>query len=756
MDVANLLSHDPPPPLRPQQTNDTNVTQPELHRAHQYPTRHSMMTSNVPMDTPHSQPPFNSHSFGTNHTDASPIYEGPPATQAPKNVAFKLLFDGSTSHQARLPMRVQIFPHDTTESIVTTVQNFYGLYKETARGVSFEDDRGNTLIARYENFHNNMIVYVRVVLDYLQAWQPHGQIPTHTASPISAHRIHPFEEPFQMLPPQPAQALSYGQPISRPSSRVARKKSASPRPGRNSRSTSVQKPRLRTGGMSREQSFQSHLDNLNSDGVKGYTSSDGEGGSVTSSRKARSEQLASADISLDNILEGNRRKRAKFESSVSDFTRNGLINMLTKGSFQELPLFVPPQVPAANSTSSISPQRRSNPQDHTSPFVRPMQRTSGYGQPLQSPHSYGFGEYMYGIAPPQHTTPSTAPPAGQNGRRLRDRSNAPTLSARSSTGMVPRAQGFGVLPTPDPTIASCISDEDVALQLMRLGDASNISHGRTSASTLDETLSGRADVASSVTSDNDEDSDHTEQPSLPMAPSHKKPQAAPALRPTGARRQLKQPNDGLLSLDSAELSGDDVDDDYLYDDKKDGVFKSDPDDMSNEFGQVTKSRPTGLKQRNGSKASSVGSIKNITKSSKSRSGGIAKKTKTSALSMTKIPPIPMSPPQSRKASATSTVNFQHQGEEDLSTKPRCQRCRKSKKGCDRQRPCQRCSDAGIGPDGCISEDEGNGRKGRFGRHMGVAVKQDTQTLGQNLETEEVSASYDGLASGQEKSKKRKR
>ena len=31
--------------------------------------------------------------------------------------------------------------------------------------------------------------------------------------------------------------------------------------------------------------------------------------------------------------------------------------------------------------------------------------------------------------------------------------------------MEPRAQGFGILPTPDPTIASCISDEDVALQL---------------------------------------------------------------------------------------------------------------------------------------------------------------------------------------------------------------------------------------------------------------------------------------------------
>ncbi|KAK5028117.1 hypothetical protein LTR16_012181, partial [Cryomyces antarcticus] len=34
----------------------------------------------------------------------------------------------------------------------------------------------------------------------------------------------------------------------------------------------------------------------------------------------------------------------------------------------------------------------------------------------------------------------------------------------------------------------------------------------------------------------------------------------------------------------------------------------------------------------------------------------------------------------------------------------------------------RCKDAGIGVEGCVSEDEGNGRRGRYGRHMGVPVK----------------------------------
>ena len=32
------------------------------------------------------------------------------------------------------------------------------------------------------------------------------------------------------------------------------------------------------------------------------------------------------------------------------------------------------------------------------------------------------------------------------------------------------------------------------------------------------------------------------------------------------------------------------------------------------------------------------------------------------------------------------------------------------------------TNCGIGIEGCISEDENNGRKGRYGRHMGVSVK----------------------------------
>lgn len=293
---------------------------------------------------------------------------------------------------------------------------------------------------------------------------------------------------------------------------------------------------------------------------------------------------------------------------------------------------------------------------------------------------------------------------------------------------------------------------------MRLGDASNISHGRTSASTLDDALSGRADVASSATSGSDEESDENDQPSLPMPPARTKLEASPVLQSLTFKKHRKHPHDGLPSVDSTDPSGDEIDGDYTYDGKRDGVFKSDPDDMVDEFGQGVKPRLSGSKQSTASKASSISSVKNTSRVSNSRSSGNSKKVKPSALSNTsRIPPSPASlPSQSRKTSSASIVNFQHQGDGDLSSKPRCQRCRKSKKGCDRQRPCQRCKDAGLGADQCISEDETNGRKGRFGRHMGVAVKKDAQGFAQPDETEDAGAILDGMSASPEKSKKRKR
>jgi hypothetical protein len=555
-------------------------------------------------------------------------------------------------------MRVFIYPHDTTDSIITTVKNFYGLYERG--GVAFEDRQGTTLIARYENFTHNMVVFVRVMAE-----EDPGDYSPDPRQSMSPRRARPGES-YQMLPP----ATNHAQ-VSKAVSRAAQRLSKSPPPGHGRRSTSasanVTKSRPRSLAKSRGSSSHGSFADGHGDGNI-YSDSDGGDGSVTSSRRGRKEQVASAEISLDNIVEGGRRKRAKFDSS-------------------ELPLFVPPQVPLTASISSVSPQRRISNHNGASPFSYTNQHTFAYPGPLPSPQSHGQNDLAYAPCLP---TPYSNSSSQATGQHPRTRGSAPYPTRQSGSGGL-------VFPTPDPTVGSVISDEDVARQLMRLGDASNISsHGRNSTSTLDDAFSGKAEAASS--SDESDYASDNEDQGLPPLPYHD---------PLHIVDGHTAPELGI------ETSGDE------YEDTKDDSFKGDSDEV------VTDERhghPTNI---NGPRARSVSS--KAPKTSKSRA---QPKNKIKNSGNGKAPISPASLPQSRKASSASLHPPQSLApdEEDLSTKPRCQRCRKSKKGCDRQRPCQRCKDAGIGIDGCISEDEGNGRKGRYGRHMGVPVKKTASDL----------------------------
>lgn len=320
-------------------------------------------------------------------------------------------------------------------------------------------------------------------------------------------------------------------------------------------------------------------------------------------------------------------------------------------------------------------------------------------------------ESQYNNSRQQAAVPFSAP--NQNSRQLRDRSIARPLP-QIRTGSTRQ----GLLPTPDPTIASCISDEDVARQLIALGDAPTFSMGRTSGSTLDDAFSGAADAASSVgaTSDSDEYDDHE------VDLSKARYAIAGSAGPDGHY------NHGHVQSEDYEGS--------------DGPPEAKKLKTKQSGGS---GRPKGSHTKSGQGAKSRNSLTG----SKTTSAGAGKPHAGAA-------PV-------RKSSG-SMLNFQHQlaaDEEDLSSKPRCQRCRKSKKGCDRQRPCQRCKDAGIGVDGCVSEDEGNGRKGRYGRHMGVVVKKSAE----GVDSPSSSSSMPGLLqaavsigneSAGEKSKKRKR
>lgn len=231
-----------------------------------------------------------------------PQYTQPVA----RNVKFELVED-SHQYRARIPMRVQIYPHDTTESIISTVKNFYGLYPTptSCPGVSFEDEQGNTIIGRYENFRQNSTVYVRVRDDPATSGPQHAPVANwSTAQPYYV------ADGYTVHGPQPQ-----GQHNSRPGSRGSRRRSVSPGSVNERRSTSASissKASRPRSSRNRGPGSQSNGDNLH-DSMNGYSSGDNAPGSSSGKPK----ELGSTEISLDNIVEGGRRKRAKFESSVS-------------------------------------------------------------------------------------------------------------------------------------------------------------------------------------------------------------------------------------------------------------------------------------------------------------------------------------------------------------------------------------------------------------------------------------------------------
>ncbi len=262
----------------------------------------------------------------------------PRTVTAPKMVEFILVFQESP-YQARLPLRVSILPHDDTDSIMSTVTMFYGLYSGpgVSKGVSFEDQDGNTLIARYENFQNNMRVHVRVIEEPLGPGY-------HAAFGVGQGSYHNNGYPQGPQHP-PAHA-------SRPEDRTSRLRSASPNRGRERRSTSAgTNPTGSKKGRSRSSKnrTQANGDGLG-DSFNGYSSSDGAAGS--SSGRAK-DQLGNTDISLENIVEGGRRKRAKFESSVSrDSIRDTQELRVTD---RPRPAGTPSLCPSANAGCHVEP-----------------------------------------------------------------------------------------------------------------------------------------------------------------------------------------------------------------------------------------------------------------------------------------------------------------------------------------------------------------------------------------------------------------
>lgn len=379
-------------------------------------------------------------------------------------------------------------------------------------------------------------------------------------------------------------------------------------------------------------------------------------------------------------------------------------------------------MPAATSNPSVSPARRIEHQRPNLPFAHPAQNPFTTPRPMQAAQNYSHSLQSTMYAPP-----------GADHRR-----------SRSSAGIV----GAGsILPTPDPTVGSCVSEEDkdVALQLMRLGDMSHMSHGRTSASTLDDTFSGRAEVASSTGATSDGGSDGEDE-----AP----PARRQKLDASGVSRGVYQAAAESRFVPHARTE-----------------FGGADEGAGDLNGHSPSGAVNGARQIKSSKSASKPKTPSSTSGSKSKAApkaGSKAPRPPSQVSTKKLPPVPAGPmspasaSSSRKQSVASATGVLAPGEDDqpdLSTKPRCQRCRKSKKGCDRQRPCGRCRDAGLSAEQCVSEDEGNGRKGRYGRHMGVPIKKEEASAPDQpalLPAAPIAAAASAPVLSADKAKKRKR
>ena len=158
-----------------------------------------------------------------------------------------------------------------------------------------------------------MTVYVRVIP--IQKYPEVYGDDCYASFPGEARKHHPY------YLSQTSHGLEHDRSPSRSASKASRKRSASPSShGRRSVSHSKQ---ARAGNKSRESNAQD-----------GDSSDDSD--SAYLSKRGRSEHFASSDISMDNILQDGRRKRPKFESSVSIY----LIPSLFSISFQFPDIFM--------------------------------------------------------------------------------------------------------------------------------------------------------------------------------------------------------------------------------------------------------------------------------------------------------------------------------------------------------------------------------------------------------------------------------
>jgi hypothetical protein len=198
-----------------------------------------------------------------------------------KAVSFRL----RDSHCEPKPFYIR--PHDTTDSIMDTVKHLFGLSRQYDLGISLEDADGLSFIPSYDNFTDGMTVDVRIE---------------------------------ESLPNNYAYRHSYNLRQSQGVSRYPNSRSVSPQ-SRGRRSTSATRMQMGSGrGRSLKRSAM-YLDHeadqeVYRDAVWYQLAHQSLMPDDEEEPRTKAASVASADISVENIVEGSRRKRPKFSSDV--------------------------------------------------------------------------------------------------------------------------------------------------------------------------------------------------------------------------------------------------------------------------------------------------------------------------------------------------------------------------------------------------------------------------------------------------------
>lgn len=263
------------------------------------PTRYATRHSTNGTETEYGQSYQSSSNDGVNdrrlpglaHLNIPPSPQDLPAVFVPQNrgaqpaskhVRFIHLLDGGEKN--RLTLSTKINTHDSTQSIIDAVRNFFGLF--TCR-LGFEDITGSHIIPSYDNFEDNATIYLR------------GD-PDATAEPIQyaldPQNLSPTKT-FPMLPP------ASNQPLSRSGSRLSNGFQLAP----GFEYTPQVSPTKNAGFDASPAEFTDHRGT-------GEWLMQLPGGSVEDATGG--SKIASAEISEANIVDGGRRKRAKFDTQV--------------------------------------------------------------------------------------------------------------------------------------------------------------------------------------------------------------------------------------------------------------------------------------------------------------------------------------------------------------------------------------------------------------------------------------------------------